>query len=418
MPKKRLTAAMVERITPPAKGQVEYYDLNMPGFALRVSYSGTKSWIVMIRIRGKLARVTLGEWPIMGLAEAHAAAREAKLEAKVGGDPRETKRHAALAVEDAAKLTFGSMADQFIERYAKTRLKPRTIEAYESALKGERLALWQDRSISSITRADMIALLDSLEAEGKHPTAKLQLAYLRKFFNWCAERDVIAEVPTHRIRLNGSVKPRDRVLAMDELRRVWKAAGAIGGTGGSLVQMLMLTGQRRFETSMMRWQDLSELDGDSPLWSIPGEMTKNYRPHTVPLASEAVEIIRSLPRFEGSELVFTTTGATPFSGFSKLKRQIDRQVAEDGGKLLAPWTMHDLRRSLVTGLNEQGIAAPHIIEAIVNHVSGHRGGIAGVYNRATYLEERRRALEAWAALVSIKTGDPKVVPLRTGNLKA
>ncbi len=409
MPKKRLTAAMVERISPPAKGQVEYYDLNMPGFALRVSYSGTKSWIVMARVHGKLTRLTLGEWPIIGLAEAHEAAQVAKIEAKTGGDPRESKRQAALAAEDAASLTFGGMANQFIERYAKIRLRPRTIEAYEAALRGERTKAWRDRPISSISRGDMIVLLDQLEAEDKHATARLMLAYLRKFFNWCAERDVISDLPTHRIRLNGSVKSRDRVLAINELHRVWNAAGAVGGTGSALVQLLMLTGQRRFETSMMRWQDLSELDGDNPLWSIPGEMTKNHRPHTVPLASEAVKVILSLPRFEGSELVFTTTGATPFSGFSKLKRQIDRQIAEDGGQPLPPWTMHDLRRSLVTGLNEQGIAAPHIIEAIVNHVSGHRGGIAGVYNRATYMAERRRALETWAKGLTSTSSEADVV---------
>jgi integrase len=205
------------------------------------------------------------------------------------------------------------------------------------------------------------------------------------------------------------VKPRERVLAVDELHRVWKAAGAVGGTGGALVQMLMLTGQRRFETSMMRWQDLSDLDGDSPLWSIPAEITKNSRPHTVTLSHEAVELILAQPRIDASELVFTTTGTAPFSGFSKLKKKIDTQIAADGSETLAPWTLHDLCRSLVTGLNEQGIAAPHIIEAIVNHVSRFKGGIAGVYNRATYLDERRRALEAWAIMLTNISNEADVV---------
>jgi integrase len=164
------------------------------------------------------------------------------------------------------------------------------------------------------------------------------------------------------------------------------------------------------------------------LWSIPGEVTKNHRPHDVPLAPEAVALIRSLPIItaksdtgeDKSGLVFTTTGTTPWSGFSKLKRQIDeeiaRQVAEDGGEPMAPWTMHDLRRSLVTGMNDRGLAQPHVIEAIVNHISGHRGGIAGIYNRAVYIDERRRALEAWAKLITNPTADSgKFVTLRTGT---
>jgi hypothetical protein len=138
--------------------------------------------------------------------------------------------------------------------------------------------------------------------------------------------------------------------------------------------------------------------------------------------------IRSLPIItaksdngeDKSELVFTTTGSTPWSGFSKLKRQIDeqiaRQVAEDGGEPMAPWTMHDLRRSLVTGMNDRGLAQPHVIEAIVNHISGHRGGIAGIYNRAVYVDERRRALEAWAKLITRSASESSnVVSMRTGS---
>jgi integrase len=138
----------------------------------------------------------------------------------------------------------------------------------------------------------------------------------------------------------------------------------------------------------------------------------------VPLAPEAVAVIRSLPLI--SELVFTTTGATPWSGFSRLKRQIDeqivKQVANDGGEPMAPWTMHDLRRSLVTGMNDRGLAQPHVIEAIVNHISGHRGGIAGIYNRAVYMDERRRALEAWAKLITNPaTESTNVVSIRAAT---
>jgi len=187
-------------------------------------------------------------------------------------------------VEEAARVTFGGMADEFVCRYARPKLRSRTVVEYTRTLKGPRIQSWQDRPMASITRQDVMALLDGIEAEEKHATAKLTLAYLRKFFVWCAERDVVSEVPTHRIRLNGVVKSRERTLSTGELRRVWTAAGKVGGIGGALVKLLMLTGQRRFETSVMRWRDLSGLESTEALWSIPGKVTKNHRPHTVPLA--------------------------------------------------------------------------------------------------------------------------------------
>jgi integrase len=426
MPKKRLTAAMVERINPPAKGQVEYWDKNMPGFGLRVSYRGTKAWVLMTRTKGdpKLKRITLGDAYVMTLAEAHAAAREVKRLAKAGIDPREEKRQRQSEADEARALTFSAMADQFLERYARPRLKPRSVVAYIATLKGERTQAWQEKPIASIGRRDVMAVLDSLEARGKHAMAKVTLAHLQKFFGWHAERDVISELPTHRVRLNGALKPRERALSMDELRAVWAAADKLGGVGGALVKVLILTGQRRHETSVMRWADLSGLETGNPLWSIPADVTKNQRPHDVPLAPEVVAVIRSLPVItastdEGtdkSELVFTTSGKRPLSGFSTVKRKIDEQIAADCGEPLAPWTFHDLRRSLVTGMNDRGLAQPHVIEAIVNHISGHRGGIAGIYNRAVYMDERRRALEAWAKLITSPAADSSnVVPMRAGT---
>jgi integrase len=400
----------------------------MPGFALRVSYQGTKSWILMTRVHGKLIRLTLGEWPVVTLADAHAKAREARQHAKAGTDPREVERQRQLEFSELQQQTFGTMADQFLNRYAKPKLRPRTIEGYEAALKGSLTTAWQDKPIASISRRDVMALLDGLEGRGKHGMAKLTLAYLRKFFGWCSERDVISELPTTRVRLNGSLKPRERTLGLDELHRVWNAAVAVGRTGGALVKMLMLTGQRRSETSAMRWRDLAGLENGNPLWSIPGEVTKNHRPHQVPLAPAAVAIIRAQPIIqitrdkgqEDSEFVFTTNGLVPFSALNKTKMQIDERivkaVAEDSGEPMAPWTFHDLRRSLVTGMNDLGLAQPHVIEAIVNHISGHRGGIAGIYNKAVYMDERRRALQAWAKLItSPAVGSSNVVPMRAGT---
>ena len=201
----------------------------------------------------------------MTLAKAHEAAAGTKRQAKAGIDPREQMQQEQTEAADARQLTFAIMADQFLDRYARPKLRARTVEEYTRTLKGERTRAWLAEPIASISCRDVMSLLDDLEAEGKHSTAKLTLAYLRKFFGWCAERDAIAEVPTYRIRLNGTVKPRERVLSLDELRQVWRAAGAIGGAGGALVKLLMLTGQRRHETSMMRWRDLSGLENGNAL---------------------------------------------------------------------------------------------------------------------------------------------------------
>ena len=424
MPKKRLTAQMIDRMPVPAKGQVEYYDRNMPGFALRISYSGTRSWTLMTRVHGKLTRLTLGEWPSMGLAEAHDAARTARSQVKGGSDPREIQKQTKADAKDAQRLTFGGMVDEFMDRYAKPNLRDRTVTEYRRTLKGPRTLAWHGKPISSITRRMVLQVLDDLKAEGKHGTARLTLAYFSKFFGWCAEREAITEMPTDRIKVNGGLKPRERALHVGELRRVWAATGKVGRTGGALVRILMLTGQRRFETSVMRWRDISDTDGPSPMWSIPGEVTKNHRLHHVPLVPEAMDVVRSQPLlsadlFEaGAELVFTTNGTVPFSGWSKLKLQVDKAITDDGGEPMSPWTLHDLRRSLVTALNEHGLAQPHVIEAIVNHVSGLRGGIAGVYNRAVYMDERRRALEAWAKLVTNEGHSSNVVPIRAATGRA
>jgi integrase len=369
LPKKRLTAAMVERITPPAKGQAEYWDRNMPGFGLRVSYRGTKAWVLMTRIDGKLARITLGDADVMSLAAAHEAAREVKRQAKAGVNPRDARQQRQVEAQETRQQAFGAIADQFIDRYA-SKLRSRTTGTYKATLKGKLTEPWHERPVTSISRRDVIALLDGLEVRGKHAMAKLVLAHLRKFFSWCADRDLISEMPTHRIRLNGSLKPRERALNLDELRRVWSAAEKVGGTGGALTKLLILTGQRRHETSVMLWSDLSGLESGTPLWSIPREVTKNHRPHDVPLAPEAVDVIRSRPIItvrsekgeDKSELVFTTAGKVPWAGFGTLKRQIDEQIADDGGEPMAPWTYHDLRRSLVTGMNDRGLAQPHVIE--------------------------------------------------------
>jgi integrase len=184
-------------------------------------------------------------------------------------------------------------------------------------------------------------------------------------------------------------KPRDRVLTNAELGLVWRSLGA--GDYGTIVKLLILTGQRMNEIAALRW---SEIDFDRGVISLPGERTKNHRPHEVPLGKTARSLLAARPKINGREFVFGES-AGPFSGLSRRKEALDKDVAAlNGGKPLPAWVHHDLRRSVATGMAEIGIA-PHIIEAILNHTSGHKGGIAGIYNRAQYGPEKAQALVRW-----------------------
>jgi integrase len=213
------------------------------------------------------------------------------------------------------------------------------------------------------------------------------LAATRKMFAWAVARDIIAASPCAGVKPPSPEQPRDRVLNDDELRLVWLAADQIGWPFGPLVQLLALTGQRRDEVARMRWE---EIDLENRLWTLPTERTKNNKRHEVPLSVPAVDILKSAPRLAGSDLIFTTNGATPVSGYSKAKRALDALLAPD----TPHWTLHDLRRTCASGMARLGINLP-VIEKVLNHASGSFAGIVGVYQKHSFADEKRRALEAW-----------------------
>lgn len=412
MPRVSLTAVSVERLRPPTSGQVEYYDRRLPSFGLRISYRGTRSWFLMTRIDGKLARLTLGKYPALSLYDAREKARGTARLVAEGKDPRVLAAEARQQQDAERANTFGACAADFLTNYVERRLRASTQREYRRILTGPDTRYWGDKPIADITKRHVLDLLDGMDRRGSPGAAKRALAYLRKFFNWCAERDIIAMPPTDRLpRLHPEVA-RDRVLSSGELGSVITAAGEMSDVFGDLVRVLTLTGQRRGEVAGMRWSELKEIDGQEPQWEIPGQRTKNGRSHLVPLASEVREIIKARPKIDESDLVFTTNGITPVSGFGRAKIRIDVSIAalRQGAELMpmAPWTLHDLRRTMVTTMNEQLGIAPHVVEAVVNHMSGlAKAGIAGVYNRALYLRERREALVRWASYVADLQTVPK-----------
>jgi integrase len=402
MPKTRLTAAAVERLRPPEAGQIEYFDTHLPAFGLRISYSGTKAWFVTTRVDGKLTRITLGRHPAISLAEARDNARQVIEQAKAGNDPRQIQAEAQRQKEMERRTTFGGIAELFMEQHVGRTLRPNTAREYRRILQGPDTQGWQSRPISSITKADVVDLLHRIEARGSPAAANRALAYLSKFFNWCLEQDHLTASPTVRVRALSSTRSRERVLSPEELAWIWKGLDGWTSIFAALFKILLLTGQRRAEVGGMHWGELRDLGTDQAVWELPASRTKNHQAHLVPLVPEVQAILAGLPRT--GRLVFTSRSSTSISGFSKAKAALDERITalrrQAGLAPLPAWTLHDLRRTMVTMMNERLGIAPHIVEAVVNHISGpSKRGVAGVYNRALYRDERQRALEAWAALV-------------------
>jgi integrase len=262
------------------------------------------------------------------------------------------------------------------------------------------------------------------------------LARLRTLFNWAVDREIIAVSPVARMKRPTVEKERSRTLSDEEVSLFWLGCDRLAWPFGPICKFLLLTGQRRTEVAGMRW---SEINLEKRLWTIPRERAKNDREHVVHLSDLAVEIIEALPRFtkirndaegKGTEvgLVFTTTGETHVSGYGRAKERLDKHMLDlfreelaraekDADKAaVGEWILHDLRRTAATGMAKLNIA-PHVVDRILNHVSGTIRGVAAVYNRHAYLEERKAALDAWGRYAEglVRATRANVVPLATGR---
>jgi integrase len=277
---------------------------------------------------------------------------------------------------------------------------------------------WHDREVISITADDLYGVVDEARRIGipglarrrnglSNTQGRAMGAALSKMFAWLVEHRRITTNPALGMYKPPAPDARDRVLSGIEIRWFWQACDELGEPFGALLKLLLLTGCRRDEVADMTHGELS--DGGS-VWTIPGQRTKNGRPHVAYLPPLAREIIAGLPKVEGrAGFLFTTIGTRPVSGWSKIKLRLDAlmlKAAKQDGAGITPWRLHDLRRTAVTGMGELGIR-PDVVELVVNHLSGHRGGIAGIYNRSELMPERRAALERWSQhVVGIVSGEP------------
>jgi integrase len=415
MPTAKLTALVVANAKRPARGRLEYWDAALPGFGLRVTDKGAKSWTVLYRVHGRLRRATLGGYPALSLAGARDRAREILLEVEKGNDPAVAKAEERRREADL----FQAVATEFIERHAKPN--NRTWRRQDADLKREFLPLWRDRPIGSITKRDILGVLDKIADRSSPRRANRYLALIKKLFNWCAERGYVEASPAATVKPLAREVSRDRVLSDDELGLVWRCCEHAGWPFGRLFQLLILTAQRLGEVSTMRWRDV---DLDKAVWTVPAAAAKNGVANEVPLSSAAVTVLHSLPPLGREGFVFPALNGTanPVSGFSRAKARLDRAIAFELGNderaTMLPWRLHDLRRTAASRMAELGIA-PHVIEKVLNHVSGSLAGVAGVYNRFGYGPEKRHALEAWAAHVCRLIGQSSahVVPI-SGKMRA
>jgi integrase len=397
---KALNVRTVESVKPAAERR-EIPDGLLPGLYLVIQPSGSRSWAVRYRHHGHPCKYTIGRYPAIDLASARKLASAALRAVAEGRDPTQEKKQARPAKADDIE----TVAVQFIERHCNRSNRPRTAAETAHLLEQHVLPRLRGRSVREITRRDILDVLDRVVDNGAPISANRTLAAVRKLFNWAVSRDIIAVSPCAGVKPPTPERARDRVLSDDELVRVWRAAEKIGGPFGALVQLLALTGQRRDEVAGMRWD---ELDLEARLWTLPRGRVKTDQGHVVPLSAAAVTIISSIPRIAESPFVLTTNGTAPSSGYSKGKRKLDALLPP----AMLPWRLHDLRRTVASGMARLGINLP-VIEKVLNHSSGSFAGIVSVYQKHSFADEKRAALDVWSRHVArVVCGKPaKVVQL-------
>ncbi len=406
----KLTAASIRAIAPipPKTDRIEFDDA-VPGFGVRARAGGSKVYVVQYGIGEKTRRMSLGKVELQGVDKAREKAKDILAKVRLGHDPAGEKQQARETATD----TFKDVAERFLAFQLAhggkegRGLRPRSyseakrhLTTHAKALHGLLLAKIQQRDIASVIST----------VRAKHAvTANRVRTSLASLFSWAIGEGLVNSNPVTGTKRTDE-KSRERVLDPVELRLIWNSLEE--DHFGAIVKLLALTGQRAAEISGMRW---SELKND--VLVLPSDRTKNHREHSIPLSEPARAIITEQPRRPGPDgelrdLIFRF-GDGPFSGWGKSKDALEKRIAEKAAQPLPHWTPHDLRRSFATHASGLGIQ-PHIIEVILNHVSGFRAGVAGIYNRQAYETEKRTALAIWAdhLMAIVENRESNVSPLK------
>ncbi len=376
-----LTDRVVQQAKPGGP-RVEIADAVVPGLYLIVQPTGVKSWAVRYRFGAHTRKLTLkGRYPALGLAKARDAARKALESISDGVDPAAVKLQGTPADD-----TLAAYIALYREKHVST-VRAGTAANINRELEHMQDA-WPGRSLRSISKKDVIAVVDKAMKRG--PSAAVTAWKVAKaFFSWCEAREDDYASPARSIRKPAKEKSRDRVLDDAELKLTWQAADAEGGAAGALIKLLVLSGARRNEMTELARDEIG-----TDAIELPGERTKNGLPHTIPITPMIRGVLDALP--SAGKFVLNGTDR-PFGDHSGAKEMVTPAIR--------PWTLHDLRRSFASGLQRLGVA-PHIVELTLNHRSGTFSGVAGIYQRHRYAKEVQEAFELWSkhieALITAK----------------
>ncbi len=395
----RITKTSVDTAQPKAKDWI-LWDERLSGFGVKVTPAGSKVYIYQYRMGGrgaKVRRFTIGKHVKLTCEAARKRAEALALSVANGIDPQQEK---AIAARKAVDLAF----KPYVERFRDSCLQrewPATHKYAYSLLLAHAIPVIGNTPLPNITRKDVKAALNPVA--DKTATASNLFAVLRRLFTWAIEQEDIERSPIEGMKPPPLPTSRDRVLTDEELALVWRGAEAIGYPFGPMVQLLILTGARREEIAALEW---SELDKAKRAWTLPATRSKNALAAENPLSDMAIAVLdqiasrtnvnKSWPR---QGFVFSTTGRTSISGYSRAKQRLDKAIAKlaETQGCVSPdsWRLHDLRRTLATGLQRLGVRL-EVTEAVLNHVSGSRSGIVGIYQRHNWKDEKRAALDHWA----------------------
>ncbi|NKJ02877.1 site-specific integrase [Novosphingobium sp. SG707] len=455
MAKAPITKRTVDAAKPAAAEYVVWDDggkETVKGFGLKVTPAGSKVYLYQYRLarpgqadRTAPRKYTIGKHGSLTPDQARARAKELAAMVEQGIDPRQSELDAVTAKDEAKRkaeerarlegdLAFENVAARWLEHYELEKgRRPRTVEQARYIIDTHLTPALKGKPLPHITRADLQPIIDAVPI--KHRAGRLAVyAYASVLFRWAMERGEISDNPVRLMVKPTAPEARNRVLTDDELVTIWQAAGKLRNPFGAYFRLLMLTGQRREEVAAMAW---AELDRASATWIIPANKAKNGVAHIVPLAPVVIEELDRLAlslqikaeedqpdakRWPKTGHVLSIRGVLPLTCYSRARRHLDDEVLkvrqEEGA--LSPWRVHDLRRTLATGLQRLGTRF-EVTEAVLNHVSGAKSGVAGIYQRHDWAEEKRTALEAWArhiAAIVTPAEETNVVPIGSAKQSA
>ena len=410
MPTIHFTAQTVKGLSAGPGGRTDYFDTNVTGFGLRVAASGIKSWIYLYRIQDRPRRYTIGRYPDLSLADARDRAKVARNEVARGIDPSATK--VALRCAES----FGELAAQFIEDYAKPRKRTWRVDQSDIA---RELSQWHHVKAADIKRRDVIALLKSIAARPAPIKANRTQSLVRKIYNWAIGRDLVEMNPCAGIVPFGKERRRTRILSDEEIVQFWAAAeaswrGVTDTPVGAILQLELLTAQRGQEVRWMRWADL---DVEAGWWTLPGEFAKNGTTSRVALNLPAVRLLRELRDLGVARHREINDGRARKHWAQKppsiwvFPRRRPGKGAVEGDDLPLRWTQHefekirlasgakhftphDLRRTAATRIPIDGPQEGRrfIIKRILNHADRD---VTAIYDLYSYDNEKKRAMDGW-----------------------